>query len=102
MKAKITVQRCIVGRGKTPVPGYHVWRSYTPATSCGTLRSYWRYGGCGYHKGSYTCSEPDHIDTCSVRRPRLRNGRLSQTAFSLFLFVRDIMGWRSHWLEPPF
>ena len=25
-------------------------------------------------------------------RPRLRNGRLNQTAYSLFLFVRDITG----------
>lgn len=25
-------------------------------------------------------------------RPRLRNGRLNQIAYSLFLFVRDIMG----------
>jgi hypothetical protein len=27
-----------------------------------------------------------------VPRPRLRNGRLNQTAYSLFLFVRDIAG----------
>ena len=48
--------------------------------------------GCRYDKGSFTCAEPDHIDTCPVPRPRLRNGRLNQTAYSLFLFVRDIAG----------
>jgi hypothetical protein len=62
------------------------------APSCGKLRSYRHYECCGYHKGSFTCSEPDHIDACPVPRPRLRNGRLNQTAYSLFLFVRDITG----------
>lgn len=66
--------------------------------SCPKLRSYWQYEGCRYDKGSFTCSEPDHIDACPVPRPRLRNGRLNQTAYSLFLFVRDIargdlIGW---------
>jgi hypothetical protein len=62
------------------------------APSCGKLRSYWHYECCRYDKGSFTCSEPDHIDACPVPRPRLRNGRLNQTAYSLFLFVRDITG----------
>lgn len=62
------------------------------APSCGKLRSYWHYEGCRYDKGSFTCSEANHIDACPVPRPRLRNGRLNQTAHSLFLFVRDIMG----------
>jgi hypothetical protein len=66
--------------------------------ACAKLRSYWGYEGCRYDKGSFTCSEPDHIDACPVPRPRLRNGRLNQTAYSLFLFVRDIaagdlVGW---------
>jgi hypothetical protein len=60
--------------------------------SCRKLRSYWEYEGCRYDKSSLTCSEPDHIDSCPVPRPRLRNGRLNQTAYSLFLFVRDIAG----------
>jgi hypothetical protein len=60
--------------------------------SCPKLRSYWHYEGCRYDKGSFTCSEPDHIDACPVPRPRLRNGRLNQTAYSLFLFVRDLAG----------
>ena len=62
------------------------------APSCGKLRSYWHYEGCRYDKGSFTCAEPDHIDACPVPRLRLRNGRLNQTAYSLFLFVRDITG----------
>ena len=62
------------------------------APSCGKLRSYWHYEGCRYDKGSFTCSEADDIDACPVPRRRLRNGRLNQTAYSLFLFVRDIMG----------
>jgi hypothetical protein len=60
--------------------------------SCWKLQSYWDYADCRYDKGSFTCAEPDHIDTCPVPRPRLRNGRLNQTAYGLFLFVRDIAG----------
>jgi hypothetical protein len=66
--------------------------------SCPKLRSYWHFEGCRYDKTSFTCSEPDHVDACHLPRPRLRNGRLNQTAYSLFLFVRDIadndlVGW---------
>ena len=60
--------------------------------SCQKLHAFWDYQGCKYDKGSFTCAEPDHIDTCPVPRPRLRNGRLNQTAYALFLFVRDIAG----------
>ena len=60
--------------------------------SCRKLDSFWAYEACRFDKGSRTCSEPDHIDACPVPRPRLRNGRLNQTAYSLHLFVRDIAG----------
>jgi hypothetical protein len=66
--------------------------SLRASPSCRKLRSYWGYDDCRYDKGSVTCSEPDHIDRCPVPRPRLRNGRLNQTAYALFLFVRDIAG----------
>lgn len=66
--------------------------SLRASPSCPKLRSYWHYEGCRYDKGSFTCSEPDHIDACPVPHPRLRNGRLNQTAHSLFLFVRDLAG----------
>jgi hypothetical protein len=66
--------------------------SLRKAPSCPKLSSYWAYEGCRYDKGSFTCSEPDHINACPLPRPRLRNGRLNQTAYSLFLFVRDLAG----------
>ena len=75
-----------------PHPGPK-WRQASEASpSCRKLQTYWDYAGCRYDKGSFTCAEPDHIDACPVPRPRLRNGRLNQTAYSLFLFVRDIAG----------
>jgi hypothetical protein len=72
--------------------------SYRDVPSCPKLRSYWHFEGCRYDKTSFTCSEPDHIDACPLPRPHLRNGRLNQTAYSLFLFVRDLtdgdlIGW---------
>ena len=66
--------------------------------TCPKLKSYWHFHGCRYDKISRTCSEPDHIDTCPLPSHQLRNGRLNQMAYSLFLFIRDIadgdlVGW---------
>ncbi len=66
--------------------------------TCPKLKSYWHFYDCRYDKISRTCSEPDHIDACPLPTHRLRNGRLNQMAYSLFLFVRDIadgdlVGW---------
>ena len=70
--------------------------SRTP--SCPKLGGYWRFYDCRYHKGSSTCAEPGHIDGCPLPRHPLRNGRLNQMAYSLFLFMRDVadndfVGW---------
>ena len=66
--------------------------------TCPKLKSYWHFHGCRYDKISRTCSEPDHIDACPLPSHQLRNGRLNQMAYSLFLFIRDIadgdlVGW---------
>jgi hypothetical protein len=66
--------------------------------TCPKLGSYWHFHGRRYDKISRTCSEPDHIDGCPLPTHQLRNGRLNQMAYSLFLFVRDIadgdlVGW---------
>ena len=66
--------------------------------TCPKLKSYWHFHGCRYDKISRTCSEPDHIDGCPLPAHQLRNGRLNQMAYSLFLFIRDIadgdlVGW---------
>jgi hypothetical protein len=60
--------------------------------SCPKLQSYWQFHGCRYHKTSRTCCEPDHIEHCPLPTHDLRNGRLNQTAYSLYLFIRDIAG----------
>jgi hypothetical protein len=60
--------------------------------SCPKLTSYWTFHGCRFHKGSRTCAEPEHQDTCPLPAHDLRNGRLNQTAYSLFLFFRDVTG----------
>jgi hypothetical protein len=66
--------------------------------SCPRLKSYWHFHGCRYGKGSRTCAEPDHIAGCPLPSHDLRNGHLNQTAYSLFLFIRDLadgdlIGW---------
>jgi hypothetical protein len=60
--------------------------------SCPKLRSYWHFHDCQYNKSRYTCAEPDHLPDCPLPNHWLRNGRLNQTAYSLYLFVRDIAG----------
>jgi hypothetical protein len=65
---------------------------------CPKLKSYWHFHGCCYEKGSRTCAEPEHIGGCPLPSHDLRNGHLNQTAYSLFLFIRDLadgdlIGW---------
>ena len=57
---------------------------------CSKLDSYWRFEGCRYEKAAETCAQPDLMPSCPLPRHDLRNGRLNQTAYSLFLFIRDI------------
>jgi hypothetical protein len=76
--------------------------SRTP--SCPKLGGYWRFFDCRYHKGSGTCTEPSHIDRCPLPHHPLRNGRLNQMAYSLFLFMRDVadndfVGWIDRQLD---
>jgi hypothetical protein len=65
---------------------------------CPKLRSYWHFYDCRYNKSRFTCAEPRRIADCPLPRSWLRNGRLNQTAYSLYLFVRDVadgdlVGW---------
>src|SRR5260221_6028903 len=62
------------------------------------LKSYWHFHACHYTKLRQTCTEPDHISRCPLPTHDLRNGHLNQTAYSLYLFIRDIadgdlLGW---------
>jgi hypothetical protein len=72
--------------------------------TCPKLKSYWHFHSCRYDKVSGTCAEPDHIEACPLPTHYLRNGRLNQMAYSLFLFIRDIadgdlVGWIDHHLH---
>ena len=91
-----------VGLGYMAEHGSVRWADIAEALSvgpsCPKLSGYWQFYDCRYHKGSQTCSEPGHIDTCPLPRHPLRNGRLNQMAYSLFLFMRDVadddfVGW---------
>jgi hypothetical protein len=66
--------------------------------TCPKLSSYWHFHDCRYNKSRFTCAEPNHLADCPLPRSWLRNGRLNQTAYSLYLFVRDVasgdlVGW---------
>ena len=67
-------------------------------TSCPKLKSYWHFQDCHYTKLRRTCAEPNHISRCPLPTHDLRNGRLNQTAYALYLFIRyiadgDLVGW---------
>jgi hypothetical protein len=66
-------------------------RNLSTNPSCPRLKSYWHYHECRYDKGHGSCSELSHLARCPVPTHRLRNGRLNQTAYSFFLFVRDVL-----------
>ena len=71
--------------------------------TCPKLKNYWHFHGCRYDKISRTCSEPDHINGCPLPSHQLRNGRINQMAYSLFLFIRDIAdGDLVGWIERQF
>ncbi|UGY16783.1 hypothetical protein HAP48_0004380 [Bradyrhizobium septentrionale] len=74
--------------------GSPAWHDLQQATArppaCSKLRSYWSFHGCGYRKDSRTCAQPWIAPHCSLPRHDLRNGRLNQTTYSLFLFIRDV------------
>jgi hypothetical protein len=58
--------------------------------SCPKLESYWQFHDCGYRKVAGTCNQPDQFSACPLPRHPLRKGLLNQTAYSLFLFIRDL------------
>src|SRR4051812_30009469 len=84
------------------------WRDIASALmaqpSCRKLHCYWSFCECNNRKTAATCSNPEHRPGCPLPRHDLRNGRLNQTAYTLFLFMRDIaendfVGWIDQRLE---
>lgn len=59
-------------------------------TTCQKLSSYWAFSKCTYKRSGQTCNRPDCLPRCPVPVHQFRNGRLSQSAYSFFLFVRDV------------
>jgi hypothetical protein len=60
--------------------------------SCPKLRCYWSFAECNNRKAAGTCGNRKHRPACPLPQHDLRNGRLNQTAYSLFLFMRDVAG----------
>src|SRR3712207_3039890 len=56
---------------------------------CPKLGSFDQFTGCNYRKANRTCAHPQQVDACSVPSHPMRKGGLNQTAYALFLFLRD-------------
>lgn len=65
-------------------------RNLQGQASCPKLAGHWHFADCLYQKGAQTCSEPGHLPACPLPGHDLRNGRLNQTAYSLYFFIRDV------------
>ena len=63
--------------------------AFARGPSCPKLASFEAFCGCNYRKASRTCAHPEHLDACSLPVHPLRKGGLNQTAYSLYLFLRD-------------
>lgn len=66
--------------------------------TCPKLTSYWHFADCGYRKQRETCTRRDWLPLCPLPKMPARKGALSQAAFGLALFIRDIcdgdlVGW---------
>ena len=59
---------------------------------CPKLIGFETFVGCSYQKTSGRCACPELLSTCPLPSHDLRNGRLNQAAYSLFLFMRDVAG----------
>ena len=58
---------------------------------CSKLRSHWHFTDCGYRKSAWTCARPSLLEACALPRLPARKGGLNQAAFSLVLFIRDVL-----------
>lgn len=58
--------------------------------SCEKLADFTAFVDCGYEKTKRSCTNKHALPCCPVPLFPLRNGRLNQTAVSLFLFIRDV------------
>jgi len=91
--------------GHERISAKSIERALRSKPSCPKLAAYHRFYDCGYRKWEDRCSEPDHKPDCPLPRHDLRNGRLNQTAYSLWLFLRDValgdlVGWIDYQLRP--
>lgn len=91
--------------GHERISARSIERALHSKPSCHKLAAYHRFYDCGYRKWEDRCSEPEHKPDCPLPRHDLRNGRLNQTAYSLWLFLRDgalgdLVGWIDYQLRP--
>lgn len=75
-----------------------VEKAFSRNPYCKRLGSYWSFESCNFRKEAGSCGEPKLLGSCPLPKHDLRNGRINQTAYSLFLFIRDvangdIVGW---------
>lgn len=80
------------------VTWHEIEASLNQAPSCKKLQSHWAFHRCDYRKSLGTCAVPTELSRCPLPGHPLRNGKLNQMAYSLFLFIRDVtdndlVGW---------
>jgi hypothetical protein len=95
-----------VAEGYLDAHGHPSWKNIAQGlpAACPKLENYWTFEGCGYRKSSGQCSMTRFVDSCPLPTHDVRNGNLSQLAYALFFFMRDVargdlVGWIGQQIE---
>jgi hypothetical protein len=72
-----------------PKPTYHRLKKELASAKCPKLRSFGDFHECGYSKTNKNCNESKFLRKCPLPRYGMKNGKLNQMVFSVYLFLRD-------------
>jgi hypothetical protein len=72
-----------------PKPTYYGIKRELESAKCPKLQSFSDFHGCGYSKNNQSCNEPQSFNKCPLPQYNMRNGKLNQMVFSVYLFLRD-------------
>lgn len=71
-----------------PKPTYYRLKREIKTAKCSKLATFDQFNNCGYKKNT-SCNEPQFFKRCQLPKYNMRNGKLNQMVFSVYLFLRD-------------
>jgi hypothetical protein len=71
-------------------PTFNRVKQAVKSGQCPKLATFETFKGCGYRKGTKTCSVPAFLKECPLPAFDMKRGALNHMAFSLYFFLRDV------------